>query len=155
MPNIRRLLLLGAICGFLLPGVVAAEAKLDLKDYKGNVVYLDFWASWCVPCKKSFPWMEQIQKKYKDRGLRIIAVNLDENPADADTFLRKFPSSFTVIRDPKGELAERYQVKGMPTALLYDVSGNLVGRHIGFRNAEKPDYEDAIVQLLPATGAKK
>ncbi len=155
MPNIRRFFILGVICTFLLSGMVAAEAKLDLKEHKGEVVYLDFWASWCVPCKKSFPWMAQMQEKYKDRGLRVIAVNLDENAADADAFLKKYPVSFTIIRDPEGKLAERYQVEGMPTALLFDAEGKLVGRHIGFRNTEKRSYEAAIVQLLPAAGARQ
>ncbi len=155
MLNIRRLLTLGVICSFLLPVMVAAEAKLDLEKHKGQVVYLDFWASWCVPCKKSFPWMAQMQEKYRDRGLRIIAVNLDENSADADAFLQKFPVSFTVIRDPEGKLAEKYQVEGMPTALLFDAGGKLVGRHIGFRNGEKTAYEEAIVKLLPPTGARQ
>ncbi len=131
----------------------AGEGKLDLDQYKSQAVYVDFWASWCIPCKKSFPWMEAMQEKYKDKGLRIIAVNLDEDPAEADRFLQKYPVSFKIIRDPQGKLAQEYDIKGMPTALLFDASGKLISRHIGFRNDEKASYEAAIVKTLPATSS--
>jgi len=135
---------------FLPSAASVAGPALDLAAQRGKVVYLDFWASWCVPCKKSFPWMEQMQQKYRDRGLKIIAVNLDENPADADRFLKRFPVSFEIVRDPQGELAERYRIEGMPSALLFDANGRVVERHIGFRDSEKAAYEAAIEAVLPA-----
>ncbi|HFD86293.1 MAG TPA: TlpA family protein disulfide reductase [Gammaproteobacteria bacterium] len=141
----------------IAPGLQAADSSLDLGKYKGKAVYLDFWASWCVPCKKSFPWMQEMQAKYGDRGLQIVAVNLDENPKDADRFLARFPDiNFTIVRDPKGKYAESYQVSGMPTALLFDAEGNEAGRHVGFRSAKKITYEATIRALLPRTeGASK
>ncbi len=143
-------------CFALCSGVVAAaDPALDLEAERGKVVYVDFWASWCVPCKKSFPWMEQMHQKYADKGLKIIAVNLDENPADADRFLQKYPVSFEIVRDPEGQLAEHYRIQGMPTALLFDPDGKLVKRHIGFRDSEKAAHETAISALLPAKEVKR
>jgi thiol-disulfide isomerase/thioredoxin len=150
MPSTFRLLVL--ICLITAAPLAAAateKATLDLSRYKGQTVYVDFWASWCIPCKKSFPWMEALHQKYHDKGLQIIAVNLDENASDADQFLQKFPVSFTIIRDPEGRLAQRFDIQGMPTALLFDASGTLISRHIGFRSDEKADYEAAIVDALP------
>ncbi len=153
----RILLQIFALLGVLSASLSVASAApgFDLSRYRGKVVYVDFWASWCVPCKKSFPWMERMQHRYGDRGLRIIAVNLDENPADADRFLRKYPASFEIVRDPEGKLAERYHVQGMPTALLFAPDGRQVDRHIGFRDSEKGKYEAAIVAVLPENGSGK
>ena len=156
-PMTRILLPLIILLGLLstLPSVAPAAASLDLSQYRGKVVYVDFWASWCLPCKKSFPWMEQMQRKYGRRGLQIIAVNLDEEQADADRFLRSYPASFTIVRDPEGVLAERYGIEGMPTALLFAPDGRQAGRHIGFRDSRKAEYEAAIVDLLPKGGDGK
>lgn len=95
-----------------------------------------------------------MQKKYGEQGLQVIAVNLDEEPGDADDFLKKYPVSFTIVRDPKGELAERFKVQGMPTAVIFDANGKQVERHIGFRADEIKDYEAAIVSALPKSGEK-
>ena len=124
---------------------------LDLDQYRNQVVYLDFWASWCIPCKKSFPWMNEMHRKYKDQGLKIIAVNVDENPADADKFLADTPAEFTILRDPDGALAEHYKLIGMPTSLLFDTEGKLVSRHAGFKKSKTKSYEAELKQLLPAT----
>ena len=91
-----------------------------LKDLRGRVVYLDFWASWCTPCRRSFPWMNEMKAKYADRGFEIVSVNLDQERALAETFLQQVPASFTVVYDPAGELATRYGLKGMPTSFLID-----------------------------------
>ncbi|HHJ19620.1 MAG TPA: TlpA family protein disulfide reductase [Gammaproteobacteria bacterium] len=136
--------------------VQAADSPLDLSQYKGKAVYLDFWASWCVPCKKSFPWMQKMQRKYRDQGLQIVAVNLDEVPADADQFLSQFPSiNFEIVRDPEGRLASQYSLVGMPTALLFDASGKQVGRHVGFKKQKTGEYEDNIKALLTSVVASK
>ena len=149
MPSTLRLLFLLFMINAAPLAAAAEKATLDLSRYQGQAIYVDFWASWCIPCKRSFPWMESMHEKYHDKGLQIIAVNLDENPADADRFLQKFPVSFTIIRDPEGKLAQRFDIQGMPTALLFDASGKLVDRHIGFRGNEKANYEAAIVGVLP------
>ncbi len=131
-----------------MPAVLADDPLLDLNSYRGKVVYLDFWASWCIPCKVSFPWMQKMQSRYQAQGLQIVTVNLDENQADADAFLKEFSVNFEVIRDPKGELAEQYSLKGMPTTVLFDSEGNQVARHVGFRRSDEAEYEAEIAKLL-------
>ncbi len=131
-------------------GVSATQAEeLNLEQYRDQVVYVDFWASWCIPCKKSFPWMNKMHEKYKDQGLKIIAVNVDENSADADEFLADTPAKFTILRDPEGELAGQYELVGMPTSLLFDTEGKLVSRHVGFKKSEIESYEADFKKLLP------
>ena len=100
---------------FDLPG---KQSNVKLSDSKGKLVYLDFWASWCGPCKQSFPWMNALQEKYKSKGLEVIAVNLDANNEDAQKFLATTPAKFTVAFDSKGRTPLQYGVKGMPTSYL-------------------------------------
>lgn len=123
--------------------------ELNLDKYSGQVVYVDFWASWCIPCKKSFPWMNEMHQKYKDQGLKIIAINVDEDSADADKFLADTPAEFTILRDPEGKLAEQFKLVGMPTSLLFDTQGKLVSRHVGFKKGEIEGYEADFKKLLP------
>ena len=134
------------------PAAVYAESpSLNLSQYRGKVVYVDFWASWCAPCKKSFPWMQEIQNRYQSMGLQILAVNVDENPADAAHFLKQFDVNFKIINDPTGKLAQQYAIQGMPTALLFNADGKLVSKHVGFNNRKKVKYEANIRELLTAT----
>ena len=150
---LRILTLLLLASSFATPAI--AKDKLNLDQYQGEVVYVDFWASWCTPCKQSFPWMNQMHKKYHDLGLNIIAVNLDEDPASADKFLSKHPASFKTIKDPEGNLAEQYQVQGMPTALLFDKTGKLVDQHIGFNPKKVNQYETVLRKALATQGSVK
>jgi cytochrome c biogenesis protein CcmG/thiol:disulfide interchange protein DsbE len=121
---------------------------ISLSSLKGKVVYLDFWASWCSPCRKSFPWMEKIQNRYKDLGLAVVAVNLDKNKEKAEEFLKQFHSSFTIAFDPEGKTAERYKVMGMPSTYLIDRNGQLQMSHIGFRESDTDALETKIRDLL-------
>jgi len=109
-------------CASLLPSLVSAQ-DFDLSRYRGSVVYLDFWASWCGPCLQSFPWLAQMHEKYADQGLRIVAVNLDKQRPAADRFLRRVPAPFELVFDPKGTLAERFEVSGMPHSFMFDRNG--------------------------------
>ncbi len=149
--TLHILLLLFASLGF---NPIYAE-DLDLEQYRGQVVYVDFWASWCIPCKKSFPWMNEMHQKYKDQGLKIIAVNVDENSADAEKFLADTPAEFMILRDPEGKLAKQYKLVGMPTSLLFDTQGKLVTRHVGFKTSKTESYETAIKKLLSNTTQPK
>jgi thiol-disulfide isomerase/thioredoxin len=126
----------------------AAGTPVDLESLRGHVVYLDFWASWCAPCRQSFPWMQQMQNTYGQQGLAVIAVDVDRNRRDADKFLAVFHPSFTVRFDSTGELAERFKVEGMPTGLLIDRRGVVRYTHIGFRPADRRQYEGQLRQLL-------
>lgn len=119
-----------------------------LAQHKGDVIYLDFWASWCGPCRKSFPWLDEMQTRFNDKGFTVVSVNLDANYALAQEFLTQHPISFSVVFDPKGKTAKKYQVKGMPTSYLIDRSGVIIKGHTGFFADKIPVYEAEIKQLL-------
>ena len=128
-----------------LPGV---DKNVSLEDFRGKVVYLDFWASWCVPCIKSFPWMDEIKQKYSEKGFEIIAVNLDKDRAAADNFLKELNVSFTIAFDESGDSAAQYKLKGMPTSYLIGRDGKVYASHIGFIDKDKVELEKAIVNLI-------
>lgn len=132
---------------------VRAEDELQLTRYRGKVVLIDFWASWCTPCRQSFPWLNAMQHKYADRGLVVVGVNVDRDRAEADQFLRDVPADFDIVFDPAGTLAARYEVPGMPSSYVFGRSGELLHRHIGFRDGARADREAEIEALLESTAA--
>ena len=151
---------LGAILVFVTTVVTAFAApapdfelptktgSVSLQSLRGQVVYVDFWASWCKPCRKSFPWMNALQGKYGDKGLQIVAVNVDSDPQQVTRFLEKYPADFVVAYDADGKVASQYQVKGMPSSYLIDKQGNIHAQHIGFREEDKASVESQIKRLL-------
>ncbi len=122
--------------------------ELNVKQYEGKVVYLDFWASWCRPCRKSFPWINTLQKKYQDQGLVIIGVNLDKDLEKAHNFLKQTPADFKLFSDPQGTVADHYKLIGMPSSLVLDGNGEVRHRHVGFKKSITSQYEESIVSLL-------
>jgi thiol-disulfide isomerase/thioredoxin len=130
---------------FELPG---DNKTINLENLKGKVVYLDFWASWCDPCRKSFPWMNDMHARYDSEKFTIVAVNLDASKSDATKFLQKAPARFNVAYDPNGKVAEKYQLKAMPSSYLIDKHGNLVLTHKGYREGDTAEIEEKIRQLL-------
>ncbi|MBU6206241.1 MAG: redoxin family protein [Alphaproteobacteria bacterium] len=127
----------------------AYAQKVNLQQYRGKVVYLDFWASWCIPCRQSFPFMEEMQNMYGHQGLVILAVNLDRNRKLADTFLQDIgPHNFTVDYDPKGTTPTEYKVNAMPTSVLIGRDGRVRFRHEGFVPRAEQAYESHIEELL-------
>ncbi len=147
------------LVGLLTTGVAAeieppaTDLPAQLEPHRGEVVLLDFWASWCTPCRASFPWMSEMQRKYGERGLTVIAVNLDEDRAAAASFLEQVPHSFGVVYDPEGELAERFQVPAMPSSILFDRKGNAALMHAGFRARDRKKLERRIQALLDGAAA--
>jgi len=129
-----------------------STSQIELEQYivknKGKVIYLDFWASWCGPCRKSFPWMNSIQASYKQQGFTIISINLDANKTLADKFLIETPATFPVIYDAKGILAKHYKIKGMPSSILIGRDGMIKSRHAGFFNNKVAKYQQEIELLL-------
>jgi cytochrome c biogenesis protein CcmG/thiol:disulfide interchange protein DsbE len=128
---------------------VATQA-LDLSRHHGRVVIVDFWASWCKPCRQSIPWLNTLKARYGADGLTIIGVNVDAEREDADRFLRDVPIDFEVMFDPDGDVARHFRVQGMPTSYVIDRSGQIVATHLGFREAKKGEIESAIKALLDA-----
>jgi thiol-disulfide isomerase/thioredoxin len=136
-------------CACLLSNWAAnAAPTIDLEDFRGRVVYLDFWASWCAPCRQSFPWMQAMKDAYEGQGLAVVAVNLDQYHADAERFLAKFHPNFNVRFDPQGEIAERFKIHGMPTSVIIDRHGVLRFTHIGFRPVDQAAFEGELRQVL-------
>lgn len=123
-------------------------SQFDLQSYAGRVVYMDFWASWCGPCLQSFPWMQEMQAKYADQGLTVIAVNVDQDAERAEEFLHEVGHNFAIVMDPNGEVARKYDLRGMPTSFLIDRDGQLIEAHTGFRQKDRADLEEQIRKAL-------
>ena len=124
------------------------EGKLP-ENLKGQVILLDFWASWCGPCKESFGAMEELSKKYKSQGLTIVAVSVDKKKENMDQFLKSARVSFSVLRDARQKLVAAADVKAMPTSFLIDRSGKIRFIHVGFHRDETPrQYVKEIEKLL-------
>lgn len=119
-----------------------------LESSLGRVVLLDFWASWCAPCRRSFPWMADLQQRLERDGLTVIAVNVDHDRALADRFLARSPAGFRVEYDDSGSLAGQFGVQAMPTSIVIDRGGKIRYRHSGFRDAQRAEREREIIQLL-------
>jgi cytochrome c biogenesis protein CcmG, thiol:disulfide interchange protein DsbE len=141
-------LFLGAVTARATPPPSAAD--FDFSQYEGQVVILDFWASWCPPCRRSFPWFNAMKQKYGAHGLVIVGVNTDRKWEDAEHFLQQIPADFQLLSDPDGMLKEKFEVTGMPTTFIFDRHGTMVARHLGFQVAEQEDYEALLRRVLTA-----
>lgn len=130
---------------FTLPTM---KGDISLVEQRGHVVLVDFWASWCGPCRESFSWMNQMLNKYGKQGFRIIAINLDQERAEADAFLRQNQADFTIAFDDEGATPEQWKVMGMPSSFLLNEKGEVVAQHIGFHKSKLEAYEAHIKQAL-------
>jgi thiol-disulfide isomerase/thioredoxin len=132
----------------LVLGGAARAEPLDLSRYKGKVVYLDFWASWCTPCHLSFPWMNDLLQTYGWDGLAVIAVDLDRDRHAADAFLAESRGALDIVYDPKGDIAQQFNFKDMPTAILIGRDGRIRATHSGFVTSQEGAYQADVAQLL-------
>lgn len=123
-------------------------ATVKLSDYKGKTVYLDFWASWCGPCKQSFPWMNEMQARYSAKGLRVVGINVDQKTDDAKAFLKDTPARFDVAFDQTGKTPKTYAIKGMPTSVLIGADGKVISVHSGFKPEQRAELQAQIEQAL-------
>jgi cytochrome c biogenesis protein CcmG/thiol:disulfide interchange protein DsbE len=148
-----RLVLVATLVAILAPAAaVFAAEPFDLKQYKGKVVVLDFWASWCVPCRRSFPWLNEMQAKYASEGLVVIGVNLDNDAVEAQEFLDEFPPEFKIVYDTDKTLAREYDVIAMPSSYVIARDGTIHDRHLGYKVGLQDEYEAVIVQALREKG---
>jgi thiol-disulfide isomerase/thioredoxin len=136
--------------GQTLPNVMldTAQGPRQLAPAQARVTYVDFWASWCGPCRQSFPWMNEMQAKYAAKGLRIVGVNVDAKRADADEFLARTPAQFAIAYDRERAFAQAVDVKAMPTSLLLDQRGRVLMVHYGFAGKDREKLEAAIAEAL-------
>ena len=130
---------------FTLP---TGSGTVSPESLQGKVVYVDFWASWCIPCRQSFPWMATMAGKYGAKGFAVVAINLDKSREAADAFLAKYPPSFTVAFDPAGKTAEQFGVRAMPSSFLIDRNGKIVWSHEGFQPSRAQAMEERIAEEL-------
>lgn len=124
-------------------------ARVSLGSLSGKVVLLNFWATWCIPCRTEMPGMERVWQQYHDRGLAIVAVSVDEGGEKRIAkFVRRLNLSYPILLDPPSEVAERYEVSGLPASYLIDGEGRLIGRLVGSREWDSPEALSLIEQLL-------
>jgi thiol-disulfide isomerase/thioredoxin len=135
----------------MLPDLSAQDdhgANVKLRGYAGHVLLVDFWASWCPPCKASFPALDALSRELTPRGVIVLAVNVDERRKDADAFLSDHPHTMTVLFDPKGTLPSALSVQGMPSSFVVDKTGNIRFTHMGYTGNIADQYRREIAQLL-------
>ena len=121
---------------------------VSLKDFHGEVVMINFWASWCIPCRHEMPFLEKLYQRYKDLGFTIIGVNVEEDPQMAHTMLKKIPVSFPILFDQQNNVSKLYQVSGMPTTILIDKSGNKRFEHKGYLPGTEETYKKQVKALI-------
>jgi thiol-disulfide isomerase/thioredoxin len=140
---------------FSLPklGAEASDTSIDLADFRGKVVYVDFWASWCAPCQVSIPLLSELRNNYAEQGLafEVVAINVDSDPADGTDFLLDVPVQYVVLSDPEGKTPALYGVKGMPTSYLVDKAGKVRLVHSGFKRSDIDMIADEVQKLLAET----
>jgi thiol-disulfide isomerase/thioredoxin len=141
--------------GFLSSSIASGAPPPELEPIKGKVVWVDFWASWCAPCRRSFPWLNTMQRKYGNQGLQIIAVNVDKDRGLADQFLKETPAQFALRYDPAGKLAKQFKVQAMPSSFVLDASGKVLASHAGFKLANTDEYERGIRSALAAVAGSQ
>jgi thiol-disulfide isomerase/thioredoxin len=105
---------------------------VSLDSLRGKVVLVDFWASWCGPCRKSFPWLKSLHERYAAKGFEVLAINLDKERDQADAFLDQYPAPFLVAFDPAAKTAEAFHVAAMPSSFLVGPTGTILYTHVGF-----------------------
>jgi thiol-disulfide isomerase/thioredoxin len=132
---------------FVLPTITTGQEK-SLADFRGKVIYLDFWASWCGPCRKSLPLYEEMKKKFPPDRFEVVAINLDEDRNEAVHFLEKHPVSYTILLDPAGTTASQWQIQAMPTSFLLDDNSRIIKSWAGFYPSHLEEIQNEILSAL-------
>ena len=133
--------------GFSLP-LLGGSGLISLSELEGKAVYIDFWASWCGPCRQSLPLYEVMNDSLPQDSFRLVAINLDESRDDALQFLKKHPVSYIVAFDPEGVSASSWGIKAMPSSFLVNQQGEIVKEWIGFHPSHIEEIEDEIHSLI-------
>ena len=132
--------------GFTLPA--RDGGKLSLEELKGQVVMINFWATWCGPCRQEMPLLEQIQAKYEPLGFTLVGINVEPDSAAAQQWLATVPVSFPILFDRENQVAESFGVEGMPSSVFIDRAGNVRYVHRGYRPGDEAKYADMVRSLV-------
>jgi len=125
-----------------------AGTDVSLSQYKGQVVMINFWASWCGPCRQEMPLLESIYKKYNRMGFTMIGVNVEPDSKAANEWLKATPVSFPILYDRDSKVSKLYNVAGMPSTVIIDRNGNLRKLHRGYEPGDENEYLDSIRALI-------
>jgi thiol-disulfide isomerase/thioredoxin len=136
----------GPAPGFELASM--AGKNVNLAQYKGQVVMINFWASWCGPCRQEMPLLEQLHKKYKPMGFTMVGVNVEPDSSKAVDWLKATPVTFPILFDTKSEVSKLYSVQGMPSTVIVDRKGNLRWLHRGYKPGDENEYLNQIRALV-------
>jgi peroxiredoxin len=128
----------------------ARTGTVSSDSLRGKIVLVDFWASWCGPCQKSFPWLSTMYDRYSTKGFTIVAISLDKDRVAAEAFLAKHPTPFTVAFDPSGKTAKAYKVWGMPSSFILSPTGSILYSYSGFN----PDHANQVEGMIREACAK-
>jgi peroxiredoxin len=139
---------------FSLPALDGGK-PISLASHRGDVVYLDFWASWCPPCVTSLPLLDDLRQEFGSQGFQVVAINVDRDTDKARSFLKKRPVSYRSASDPEGMLPERFGIETMPTSFLIDRDGVVRHVHAGFRKSDIEGLRAQIRDLTEAPPAKR
>ena len=131
---------------FELPA--AAGSAVGLNDLKGQVVLINFWASWCGPCRQEMPILEQMYRKYRGAGVTLLGVNVEPKSGDAVGFLKSTPVSFPILFDTQSKVSTLYEVSGMPSTVIVDRKGKVRYVHHGYKPGDEGEYMDQIRTLM-------
>jgi thiol-disulfide isomerase/thioredoxin len=122
--------------------------NLKLSEHRGEVVLLNFWASWCGPCRKEMPYLEQIQEKYADYGFTVMGVNVEEDSSKAKKMLKDIPVTFPILFDTGNSASKAYKVSAMPTTVIIDRDGNMRYLHKGYKSGDEATYKQWVKKLI-------
>ena len=131
-----------------LPAIQNADGTLSMSDYRGRITYVDFWASWCGPCRLSLPALNGLNAKFADDPVQFLAISIDVVEEDAWDFLKRYTVDFPVVIDTEGDIARTFAVDGMPSGYLIDGDGRVREIHIGFKKGDELGLAESIKELL-------
>lgn len=122
--------------------------NIKLSELRGQVVMINFWASWCGPCRQEMPVLDQLYQRYKDLGFTVLGVNVDEHPEQAKSLLKDVPVTFPILFDSENSVSKLYNIKGMPTTVLVDRNGNMRHLYMGYLPGYEMEYLNHVRAMI-------